>query len=145
MPAAAPSPALLAEPVAAPRFVIGSIARHILVMTGTSSVGLMSIFFSDFANIFFLGLVGDLQLLAAVGYASSILFFLISGSIGMAMAVTALVAPALGARDLSRARRLATHAMACAGCTLAANKPMSESARASPTASFGHSPKRLPR
>ena len=115
MPAAAPSPALLAEPVAAPRFVIGSIARHILVMTGTSSVGLMSIFFSDFANIFFLGLVGDLQLLAAVGYASSILFFLISGSIGMAMAVTALVAPALGARDLSRARRLATHAMACAG------------------------------
>ena len=115
MTAAAPSPALLAEPVAAPRFVTGSIARHILVMTGTSAVGLMSIFFSDFANIFFLGLVGDLQLLAAVGYASSILFFLISGSIGMAMAVTALVAPALGARDLSRARRLATHAMVCAG------------------------------
>jgi len=50
-----------------------------------------------------------------VGYASSILFFLISAGIGMAVAVTALVAPALGARDLARARRLATHAMAFAG------------------------------
>jgi putative MATE family efflux protein len=116
MPASAPSTASLAEPVPVPpRFVTGSIARHIVVMTGTSAVGLMSIFFSDFANIFFLGLVGDLQLLAAVGYASSLLFFLISGSVGMAMAVTALVAPALGARELPRARRLATHAIVFAG------------------------------
>src|SRR5262249_16310841 len=116
MPASPPSPALLAEPKPAPpRFVTGSIARHIGVMTGTSAIGLMSIFFSDFANIFFLGLVGGLELLAAVGYASSILFFLISGSIGMGMAVTALVAPALGARDLPRARRLAAHAMVFAG------------------------------
>ena len=106
MPASATPPALVAEPAPAPlpRLVTGSIARHILVMTGTSAVGLMSIFFSDFANIFFLGLLGDLQLLAAVGYASSLLFFLISGGVGMAMAVTALVAPALGARDAPRAR-----------------------------------------
>jgi putative MATE family efflux protein len=117
MPASATPPALVAEPAPAPlpRLVTGSIARHILVMTGTSAVGLMSIFFSDFANIFFLGLLGDLQLLAAVGYASSLLFFLISGGVGMAMAVTALVAPALGARDIPRARRLATHAMLFAG------------------------------
>jgi putative MATE family efflux protein len=120
MPAHASSPAALGEPVPVPpRFVTGPVGRHLLVMTGTSAVGLMSIFFSDFANVFFLGLVGDLQLLAAVGYASSILFFLISGSIGMAMAVTALVAPALGARDLPRARRLATHAMVFAGGTSA--------------------------
>jgi putative MATE family efflux protein len=117
MPASATPPALVAEPAPAPlpRLVTGSIARHILVMTGTSAVGLMSIFFSDFANIFFLGLLGDLQLLAAVGYASSLLFFLISGGVGMAMAVTALVAPALGARDIPRPRRLATHAMLFAG------------------------------
>ncbi len=111
----APPPAPTAAPPAPPRFVTGSIARHILVMTGTSAVGLMAIFFSDFANIFFLGLAGDLQLLAAVGYASSILFFMISAGIGMAIAVTALVAPALGARDVPRARRLATHALLVAG------------------------------
>src|SRR5262249_22372951 len=116
MPANAPSTASLAEPVPIPpRFVTGSIARHILVMTGTSAVGLMSIFFSDFANIFFLGLVGDLQLLAAVGYASSILFFLTSGGSARPMAVPALVAPALAARRLARARRLATHAIVFAG------------------------------
>jgi MATE family, multidrug efflux pump len=108
-------PAPPSAPADAPRFVTGPIARHILVMTGTSAVGLMAIFFSDFANIFFLGLVGDLQLLAAVGYASSILFFILSAGIGMAIAVTALVAPALGARDVARARRLATHALLVAG------------------------------
>jgi MATE family, multidrug efflux pump len=35
---------------------------------------------------------------------------MIAAGIGMAIAVTALVAPALGARDLARARRLSTHA-----------------------------------
>ena len=92
----------LSEAEPPPRFVTGSIFRHIAVMTGTSAIGLMAIFVSDFANIFFLGLLGDLQLLAAVGYASSIMFFLISAGIGMSIAVIALVAPALGARDIAR-------------------------------------------
>jgi len=99
-----------AELAPRPRFVTGSITRHILVMTGTGAVGLMAIFFSDFANIFFLGLLGDLQVLAAVGYASGILFFMFSASIGMSIAVTALVAPALGASDIASARRLSVHA-----------------------------------
>jgi putative MATE family efflux protein len=104
--------ALPPAPIVAPppRFVTGSIARHILVMTGTGAVGLMAIFVSDFATIFFLGLLGELQLLAAVGYASAILFFMFSAGIGMSIAVTSLVAPALGARDFARARRLSTHA-----------------------------------
>src|SRR5262245_26923505 len=105
----------LAEVDPAPRFVTGSIFRHIAVMTGTSAIGLMAIFVSDFANIFFLGLLGDLQLLAAVGYASSIMFFLISAGIGMSIAVVALVSPALGARDIARARRLSSHAAVFAG------------------------------
>jgi len=115
MPNAAPSP--LAEFEPPPRFVTGSILRHITVMTGTSAIGLMAIFVSDFANIFFLGLLGDLQLLAAVGYASSIMFFLISAGIGMSIAVVALVAPALGAREVGQARRFASHAALFAGAT----------------------------
>jgi putative MATE family efflux protein len=113
MPKSPLSPASEFEP--APRFVTGSIFRHIAVMAGTSAIGLMAIFVSDFANIFFLGLVGDLQLLAAVGYASSIMFFLISAGIGMSIAVVALVSPALGARDFARARRLCSHAVVFAG------------------------------
>ncbi len=115
MPNSARSPISKFEPL--PRFVTGSIFRHIAVMTGTSAIGLMAIFVSDFANIFFLGLLGDLQLLAAVGYASSIMFFLISAGIGMSIAVVALVSPALGARDIARARRLSSHAAVFAGAT----------------------------
>ncbi len=92
------------------RFVTGSILRHILVMTGTSAVGLMAIFFGDLANILFLGMLGDVEVLAAVGYASSILFFTVSACIGFAIATTSLVSPAIGAGDFVRARRLSTHA-----------------------------------
>ena len=96
----------LGEP---PKFVTGSIMRHLLVMTGTSAVGLMAIFIGDLANMYFLSLLGDVEIVAAVGYASSILFFATSIGIGLAIAATALVAPALGARDRPRARRLATN------------------------------------
>jgi putative MATE family efflux protein len=118
MPASAPLPpgsaanAPASLPPSAPaRFVTGSILRHILVMTGTSAVGLMAIFAGDFANILFLGSLRDGEVLAAAGYAGTLLFFVISAGVGMAIAVTALVSPALGARDLARARRLATHAI----------------------------------
>jgi MATE family, multidrug efflux pump len=105
-----PVPTTAAPPSAPAQFVTGSILRHMLVMTGTSAVGLMAIFAGDFANIVFLGSLQDQEVLAAAGYASTILFFMISAGVGMAIAVTALVAPALGARDLARARRLSTHA-----------------------------------
>lgn len=105
-PAAAPSrPGGAGAP---PRFVTGSIMRHLLVMTATSAVGLMAIFVGDLANIYFLSLLKDVETVAAVGYASSILFFATSIGIGLAIAATALVAPAIGARDRERARRLAT-------------------------------------
>ena len=121
MPVSAPLPSRPAAglPASAPaRFVTGSILRHILVMTGTSAAGRMAVFAGDFANILFLGSLRDGEVLAAAGYASTILFFMISTGIGMAIAVTALVSPALGARDLDRARRLATHAIAVsAGAT----------------------------
>ena len=105
-----PVPEPLSPPPAPPgRFVTGSILRHILVMTGTGAVGLMAIFFGDFANILFLGLLGDIEVLAAVGYASSILFFTVSACIGLAIATTSLVAPAIGRGDMARARELSTH------------------------------------
>jgi putative MATE family efflux protein len=101
------APAALPAPQA--RFVTGPILRHILVMTGTSAVGLMSIFVGDFANILFLGLLGDVEVLAAVGYASSLLFFTISVGIGLAIATSSLVSPALGAGEVDRARRLSVN------------------------------------
>ncbi len=95
---------------ATPKFVSGSILRHILVMTGAGAVGLMAIFAGDLANIYFLASTGDEAVVAAVGYASSILFFSTSIGIGLSIAATAMVAPALGARLRVRARRLSAHA-----------------------------------
>jgi putative MATE family efflux protein len=102
--------AAVAKP-AAPRFVTGSIRRHILLMTGTGAVGLMAIFVGDLANLIFLGLLGDTEILAAVGYASSLLFFSISMGIGLAIGATSVVSPAVGAGQKQDARRLATSAL----------------------------------
>ncbi len=100
-----------ASPKSAPRFVTGSIRRHILTMTGTGAVGLMAIFAGDLANLIFLGQLGDTEILAAVGYASSLLFFSISMGIGLAIAATSVVSPAIGAGQRMVARRLATSAL----------------------------------
>lgn len=95
---------------APPKFVSGSILRHILVLTGTGAAGLMAIFLGDLANILFLSWVGDDAVIAAVGYASSILFLTISMGIGLSIAATSLVSPALGAGRRMRARRLSLNA-----------------------------------
>lgn len=97
------------------RFVTGSLARHILVVTGTSAIGLMSVFVGELASILFLGLLRDLEVLAAVGYAAALMFFPTSIGIGLSIAATAVVAPAIGAGDMGRARRLSTHALLFAG------------------------------
>jgi putative MATE family efflux protein len=92
------------------KFTSGSILRHILVMTGASAVGLMAIFVGELANILFLSRLADVEVVAAVGYGSSVLFFATSVGIGLAIAATAVVSPALGEGALVRARRLTVSA-----------------------------------
>ncbi len=89
-------------------FTTGSTFRHVLVMTATGSVGLVSIFIVDFLNLFYIAQLGEAELAAAIGYAGTILFFLTSLPIGIAIAVTALVSRALGPGDITAAKRLAT-------------------------------------
>ncbi|MEO1199436.1 MAG: MATE family efflux transporter [Pseudomonadota bacterium] len=89
------------------RFVTGSTMRHVAVMTATGSAGLVSLFVVDLLNIFYISLLGEGELAAAIGYAGTVMFFNISVSIGITIAVTALVSRALGAGDRARARRLA--------------------------------------
>ncbi len=92
------------------KFVTGSILKHILTMTSAGAIGLMAIFAGDLANILFLARLGDDAIVAAIGYASSILFFSTSIGIGLSIAATSLVAPAVGAGFMVRARRLSAHA-----------------------------------
>ncbi|MEQ1578657.1 MAG: MATE family efflux transporter [Hyphomicrobium sp.] len=100
-----------AQPLRPPaKFTTGSLIRHILVMTGTGAIGLVAIFAGDFANILFLSWLQDVAVVAAVGYGSSVLFFTISIGIGLSIAASALVSPAIGAGNTGRARRLSTNA-----------------------------------
>lgn len=92
------------------KFVTGSTLRHILVMTGAGSLGLVAIFVGDLANILFLSWLDDAAIVAAVGYASSVVFFTISIGIGLSIAASALVSPAIGAGRYARARRLSASA-----------------------------------
>src|SRR5687768_15382577 len=96
---------------AAPRFVEGSTLRHVVVLTATGSVGLMAIFVVDFLNLFYISLLGEQELAAAIGYAGTLLFFTTSLCIGISIAGTALVSRALGARRREEGRRLATSSL----------------------------------
>ncbi|MFN3577328.1 MAG: MATE family efflux transporter [Tabrizicola sp.] len=96
------------NPGAQAKFVEGNLFRHVSVMALTSSVGLMAVFVVDLVNMVYIALLGREELAAAIGYAGAILFFTTSFGIGMSIAVGALVARALGARDPALAREKAT-------------------------------------
>ncbi len=88
-------------------FTVGSVMRHVVVMTATGSVGLISVFFVDFLTLLYISRLGDTNLTAAVGYASQVTFLLISVNIGVSIAIGALVSQALGAGNRARARQVA--------------------------------------
>lgn len=94
------------------RFTTGSTMRHVLVMCSTGSIGLVSIFLVDFANLFYISLLGDPMLTAAVGFAGTVLYFHMSFALGLMIAAVALTSRALGAGDQQRARQVAGSALA---------------------------------
>ena len=88
------------------KFLHGSTMRHIVVLTAATAIGLLAIFAVDLINLFYLNKLGQVAVSAAAGYSATVFFFLISIGIGCTIAATALIAPALGAGDVERARRL---------------------------------------
>lgn len=85
--------------------------RHVVVMTATASIGLLSLFFVDAVNLFYISLLGVTELAAAIGFAGTLQFFMISVSIGLLIAGTATVSRALGADEDNKARQYATSAL----------------------------------
>ncbi len=80
-------------------FTTGSTLHHVIKMTSAGAVGLVSIFIVELLNLFYISLLGETELTAAVGYASTIFFFTISFSIGFSIASTAIISRGLGAGD----------------------------------------------
>lgn len=94
-----------------PRFVTGSTMRHVVVMTLTGALGLMAMFLVDLADLFFLSLLNQTEVTAAIGFAGTIVFTNLSVSIGVGIAAAALVARNLGAGDSESARSFATSSL----------------------------------
>lgn len=92
-------------------FTQGPTMRHVVVMSSTGAVGLIAVFLVDLANLFYISLLGQQELAAAVGYAATIMFFTMSCCIGFTIATTAVTARALGARDAEGARKAAIASM----------------------------------
>lgn len=91
---------------AAQGYLSGPIMGHIQRMTLSGGLGLMALFAVDFVDLFFISLLGERELAAAIGFAGSVLFFCQSLSIGLAIAVGATVSRAIGANDPDRAKAL---------------------------------------
>ncbi|MEL6201626.1 MAG: MATE family efflux transporter [Pseudomonadota bacterium] len=87
------------------KFTTGSPMRHVVVMTMTASIGLVAIFLVDALNLFYISLLGEKELAAAIGYAGTLQFFLISTAIGMTIGAGALVSRHLGAGDRDEAAK----------------------------------------
>jgi putative MATE family efflux protein len=92
-------------------FTTGSTMRHVAVMSATGAIGLMAIFVVDLLSLLYVSWLGDVNITAGVGYATTVFFFSTSVNIGVAIAVGATVSRALGARDVAQARRLAASAL----------------------------------
>lgn len=93
------------------KFVEGSIMRHVVNMTATGSIGLIAVFVVDVLNLLYISRLGRHELAAAVGYASTLLFFHTSVSIGLSIAVTATVSRAIGSGDYPLARQFAASSL----------------------------------
>jgi putative MATE family efflux protein len=101
----------------APRFVTGSLLRHVVVMAGAGAIGLIAIFGVDLINLVYISYLNDPQITAAIGFAGGIGFFYISVMIGLTIGVSAVVARNIGAQKRERAERIASASLAWVGLT----------------------------
>lgn len=89
----------------------GSVFGHISNLAITSAIGMFAIMIVDLVDMYFISILGVPSLAAAVGFAGLGLFLGASITIGISIAVSTLVAQALGEEDESRAQRYATHGL----------------------------------
>lgn len=93
------------------RFLTGSTMRHVVVMTTTGMLGLTFMFLVDMATLFWVSRIGVEELVAAMGFAWTVQFFMISAGVGLMIAAIALVAKSLGQQKFDQARQQVTASM----------------------------------
>ncbi|MEE9336160.1 MAG: MATE family efflux transporter [Granulosicoccaceae bacterium] len=89
----------------------GSVFGHISNLAIISAIGMFAIMIVDLVDMYFISILGIPSLAAAVGFAGLGLFLGASITIGISIAVSTVVAQALGEQNESRAQRYATHGL----------------------------------
>lgn len=125
------------RPAAAGRFTHGPIMRHVAVMTLSGALGLTLMFLVDAATLLYIAMLGDEALTAAVGFAWTVQFFIVSVGLAATIAATALVSRALGGRDRAAARDAAVAAFAVTFVVLAGLSALAALFRVEILASLG--------
>ncbi len=93
------------------RFCTGSIMRHTAVMAGTGAVGLIAVFVVDLLNLFYISLLGDRSLTAAIGFTGAVGMLQIAVSIGLSIGLGAVVSRLIGADRHEEAGAVASSAL----------------------------------
>ena len=101
-------------------FTRGSISRHLVVNTVMGAIGLMALFLVDFADLWFVSQLHDVDATAALGLAGAVGFFHLSLALGLGIATGARVAIHSGRHEPQRARSIAATALRIAMGTGAA-------------------------
>lgn len=89
---------------AATDFTRAGLMRQLVILSFTSSIGIVAIYFVDLMDIFFISLLGHNEMAAAASYAGTVMFFISSVNIGISVASGALTAQYLGAGRTQDAR-----------------------------------------
>ncbi len=92
-----------------PVYTEGSVFKHISTLAITSAIGMFAIMVVDLVDMYFISLLGQPSLAAAVGFAGLGLFLGASVCIGISIAVSTQVAQALGEENETLASRYAIH------------------------------------
>ena len=88
----------------------GPVGQHLLNMALPVLLGISTMMGQAFIDAYFLGMVGD-RALAAHAFAFPVLMIVTSVAIGLGAGTSSVVARAIGAHDMRRARRLATDSL----------------------------------
>ena len=92
------------------RLTEGPIGKHLIDMTVPVLFGITMMMAQGLIDTWFLGMVGDREL-AAFGFGFPILMIVTSVAIGLGAGTSSVVARAIGAGDMRRARRLASDSL----------------------------------
>ncbi len=112
------------------------IGRHLLRMAAPASTALLFIFLADLVTLFYVSLLRDERLIAAVGLARFIEYLVIAIGLAFASAATVQVSQSLGAGDKALAARQATSCLVVSLVVLCAAVGLVQVFRGAALASF---------